>query len=186
MSQDFPPTLFPNLKTKRLNLRQTTIKDVEAIFAIFSDPQVTRFHNLDTFTQMNEAVKVIEQRSKGFEGRRGIRWGIACQSDNHLIGSSGFTWNQKATAAEVGYELASQFWRQGIMREALCAILQYGFDRKLEFIIAEVMLDNAVSKRLLAKLGFESQGVFEKHGFWQGKYHDLERFILTKSNFIAM
>ena len=186
MSQHFPPASFPNLETERLNLRQTTMKDAEAIFIIFSDSKVTQFHNLDTFTNISEATEVIKKRSKRFEGKRGIRWGIACKSGNYLIGSCGFNWNKEATAAEVGYELASRFWRQGIMSEALCAILQYGFARELEFIVAEVMLDNAASKKLLEKLGFKSQGVFERHGFWKGKHHDLERFILTKANFIAM
>ena len=185
MSQDFPPTLFPDLETKRLNLRQTIMKDAEAIFAIFSDPKVTQFHNLNTFTQISEAIKVIEQRSKRFEGKRGIRWGIACKSEDYLIGSCGFNWNKELTAAEVGYELASRFWRQGIMSEALCAILQYGFDRELEFVMAEVMLDNAASRKLLNKFGFQSQQVFEEHGFWKGKHHDLERFILTKTDFVA-
>ena len=186
MSQKFPPTLFPDLETKRLNLRQTTMRDAEAVFAVFSDPRVTQFHNLDTFTQMSEAVKVIEQRSKVFKAKRGIRWGIACKPDDCLIGSCGFNWNKELTAAEIGYELDSQFWRRGIMSEVLYAILQYGFDKELKLVMAEIMLDNVASRKLLEKFGFQSQGVFKKHGFWKGKHHDLERFILTKTYFVAM
>jgi ribosomal-protein-alanine N-acetyltransferase len=104
-----------------------------------------------------------------------------------LIGSCGFTWNKEANAAEIGYELASQFWRQGIMSEALRAILQYGFGNKeVQFVIAQIMLENIASRRLLKKLGFQSQGVLTRHGFWKGKHHDLEQFTLLKSEFITV
>ncbi|MES1022463.1 GNAT family protein [Gloeocapsa sp. BRSZ] len=178
---------FPHLKTKRLLLRQAVQEDAEAIFAVFSDPQVTQFHNLDTFTHLDEAIAVIERRAKGFESGRGIRWGIARKQDNRLIGSCGFTWNQEANAAEVGYELASQFWQQGMMSEALRAILLYGFEIiELEYVIAQVMLANVASQKLLQKLGFQRQGILQQHGFWKGQYHDLEQFVLTKAEFVAV
>ncbi|MGB3641484.1 MAG: GNAT family N-acetyltransferase [Rivularia sp. (in: cyanobacteria)] len=128
---------------------------------------------------------IIERRKQGFESGCGIRWGIARKEDNYIIGSCGFTWIQEFNAAEIGYELASRFWQQGIMSEALNAILKYAFERKgLEFIIAEIMLENVASRKLLQKLGFRSQEVLEKHGFWKGKYHDLERFILNRVEFM--
>ena len=177
---------FPDLETERLWLRQATQKDAEALFAVFADPKVTQFHDLNTFTQIDEAIGVIERRAKGFESGRGIRWGIACKSDNNLIGSCGFTWDREANAAEVGYELASQFWRQGIMSEALRAILQYGFDKGVEFVIAQIMLENVASRRLLEKLGFQSQGVLKQHGYWKGQHHDLEQFRLMRTEFTGV
>jgi [ribosomal protein S5]-alanine N-acetyltransferase len=182
MNQDSSSTSFPNLETERFWLRQATQKDAEAILAVFSDPNVTRFHNLDTFTHLDEAIGVIERRTSGFETRRGIRWEIARKPDNYPIGSCGLTWDREANAAEVGYELASQFWRKGIMSEALRAILNYGFEiRGVKFVIARIMLENVASRRLLEKLGFQSQGVLKEHGFWKGRHHDLERFVLTRS-----
>ena len=187
MSHNFRLTSFPRLETKRLWLRQTTQEDVEAVFAVFCDRLVTQFHNLDTFAHLDEASKVIERRAKGFESGSGIRWAIFHRQNNYLIGSCGFTWHNKANAAEIGYELKSEFWRQGIMSEALSAILQYGFSsREIQFVIAQVMLENVASKRLLEKLGFQSQGILKKHGFWKGKHHDLEQFKLMKAKFIAM
>lgn len=172
---------FPNLETPRLWLRQATNADAEAIFSLFSDPQVTQFHDLDTFTHLDQAKAVIERRKQGFESDRGIRWAIALKPDNTLIGSCGFTWGRAAHQAEVGYELAREFWRQGLMTEALSAILNYGFEVKnLQQVIAEVMVDNLASKQLLKKLGFRSQGVLREHGFWKGKHHDLEQFVLSK------
>ena len=72
MNQDFISTLFPCLETKRLVLRQTTNEDIAEVFAIFSDPKTTQFHNLDTFTHINQALEVIEQRAMGFKNKYGI------------------------------------------------------------------------------------------------------------------
>ena len=113
MSQDLSSTPFPCLKTKRLLLRQTTQEDTEAVFAVFSDPKVTQFHDLNTLIHLYEANQIIEQRVRGFKSGRGIRWAIAERQNNYLIGSCGFTWHQQANTAEVGYELSSQYWRQG-------------------------------------------------------------------------
>ena len=184
MSQDFASTPFPCLETERLWLRQATQDDAEAIFAVFSDPKVTQFHDLDTFTHLDEAMRVIDRRVKGFRCGRGLRWGIARKQDDYLIGSCGFTWHRDANMAEVGYELASPFWRQGIMSEALDAILHYGFERRgIEVVVAEIMLNNTASRRLLETLGFQSQGVLKAQGFWKGEHHDLERFMLLRCEF---
>lgn len=163
---DFSIPSFPQLETARLLLRQETPEDAEAILAVFSDPAVTQFHDLDTFTTLKEAVGVIERRAQRFADGRGIRWGIARKLDLVVIGSCGFRWDKPAHGAEIGYELASRFWREGIMTEALQAILQFGFEKmSLRFVAAEVMVDNIASKNLLKKLGFSSQGVLKQHGF---------------------
>ncbi|MEH2004409.1 GNAT family N-acetyltransferase [Nostoc sp.] len=181
MSNDFSLSSFPQLETERLFLRETTLHDAEAIFAVLSDPGVTKFHDLETFTSITEAIALIERRAKRFERGDGIRWGIARKQDNVLIGSCGFTWNPQEHAAEVGYELASTFWRQGIMSEAVSTILQFGFKKMgLRFVVAQVMLDNIASKKLLEKLGFHSQGVLKQYGFFKGQFHDLEQFVLHK------
>ena len=179
MNQD-----FPCFKTQRLQLRQTTYEDTNAVFAIFTDPKVTRFHNLNTFKHLDEARKVIEQRRQGFIGGKGIRWGIVHREYSRLIGSCGFTWDDAGEEAEVGYELISEFWQQGIMSEALTTILQYGFEcKRFQSVIAQIMLENAASKKLLEKLGFQTQGIIKRQGYWKGKYYDLEEFVLRKCEY---
>ena len=97
-----------------------------------------------------------------------------------LIGSCGFTWNEARDTAEVGYELMSQFWRQGIMSEALTTVLQYGFEcQKFLSVTAQVMLENIASRKLL-EIGFQTQGIIKRQGYWR-QHHDLEEFVLRKS-----
>ena len=51
--------LFPQLETGRLRLRQATSRDGQDIYAVFTDPKVTEFHNLATFESADEALRVI-------------------------------------------------------------------------------------------------------------------------------
>lgn len=180
---------FPSLETNRLRLRQSTSQDSQDIYAVFSDPKVTEFHNLTTFELVDEAVGVIERRAKTFTSGQGIRWAIELKPVHRVIGSCGFSWHPDPAikGAEIGYELASEHWRKGIMSEALATILKYGFEtRALEFVIAQVMLENVSSKGLLEKLGFKSQQIIEKGGFWKGEHHDLEQFLLEQDRFVDL
>ena len=187
MSHDAASESFPSLVTERLWLRQTTLADGQDIFAVFADPQVTEFHNLETFQVLDEALRVVERRAEIFRDGHGVRWGIELKATQHIVGSCGFSWHPDPAVkgAEMGYELASGLWQQGIMSEALSAILRYGFETKgLSFVIAQVMLDNVASRRLLQKLGFKSQTIIEQGGFWKGQHHDLEQFALEPSDFV--
>jgi ribosomal-protein-alanine N-acetyltransferase len=177
-------TSFPVLETTRLILRETVLTDAEAMFAIFADGEVTRYHDLTTFQSLDEAVGVIERRAKRFADGRGIRWAITRKEDNILIGSCGFGAWVEGHQAEVGYELGRAWWGQGIMTEALQAILSRGF-REMRFhrVIADVMVANAASMRVLGRLGFQDEGVYPQEGFWKGQYHDLRRFALDLDTF---
>ncbi|MDF2649731.1 MAG: family acetyltransferase [Paenibacillus sp.] len=47
--------LITELHTERLHLRKMQISDSPSLFKIWSDPEVTRFMNIDCFTDENQA-----------------------------------------------------------------------------------------------------------------------------------
>lgn len=171
----------PSLETERLLLRQPGEQDLEGIFAVFSDPAVTHHHDTDTYTQIEQAAGWLERRSRALERGRAIRWAITRKSAGVFLGSCGFGgWDPVAATAEVGYELNSTYWRQGIMSEALEAILRFGFEQMgLQRITAEVMLDNIASSALLTKFGFHEEAILKNRGFWKGQHHDLQLWVKT-------
>ncbi len=172
-----PPQIFPALQTARLILRETVEADAAAIYAIFSDPAVTRHYNLQTFTNVEEARQLVQRRRKRFETGHSIRWGIALKDGAQLIGSCGLIFDAEHPKAELGYEIASTHWNKGYAGEALHAVLAYAFETLApQQIVAHVMPGNDASKHLLLKLGFVSEGVIAKAGFWNEQHHDLERF----------
>ncbi|MEZ4594949.1 MAG: GNAT family protein [Chloroflexota bacterium] len=173
---------FPQLETERLLLREYHLDETDqmALFRIFSDSRVTRYYNLKTFTDPDEALHLLHKRHDRFWQGRGIRWAIVPKGHDELIGSCGFNaLNYKTKVGELGYELARPYWQRGIMSEAVGAIVAYGFHHlPLKRIEAWVMPQNRASANLLLKLGFQSEGILEKKGYWQGRFHDLELFSL--------
>lgn len=170
---------FPMLETERLLLRELADTDVDAMFAVFADPQVTRFYNVPTFERREEAELIVDKRRKRFWSGRGVCWGIARKVDDVLLGTCGFNaWAMRRQVGDLGYELGRPYWNQGIMTEALTAVVAYGFDTlQLSQQRAWVMPNNVASAHVLTKLGFDSQGVQAARGYWSGRFHDLELFM---------
>jgi ribosomal-protein-alanine N-acetyltransferase len=173
---------FPMLETARLRLRQIRPSDTPAIFTIFSDPEVTRYYDQPTFLEMAQAEELVARMRQRFAERRTIRWAIARQEDDEVVGTCGFAeWKRHFHCAAIGYELARPYWRQGVITEVLTAVLPFGFNQmQLNRIEAYVMTGNDVSMALLRKLGFQEEGLLREYGYWQHAFHDLHLFALLK------
>jgi ribosomal-protein-alanine N-acetyltransferase len=173
---------FPQLETKRLILRQLRLDETDetALFRLFSDSRVTRFYNANTFTKPEQARVMLKRRYDKFWRGQGVRWAITLKGKDALIGSCGFNaWNKKTKVGELGYELARPFWNQGLMTEAVEAMTAYGFTTlALCRIEAWIMPKNRSSANLLIKVGFQSEGIQEGKGYWNGRFHDLELFSI--------
>jgi ribosomal-protein-alanine N-acetyltransferase len=74
-------------------------------------------------------------------------WSIAWKEKDDAIGSCSL-WNfdHSHTRAEIGYELGLAYWHQGIMTEALTAVLRHGFiELRLHLIEAAPQVINEPS-----------------------------------------
>jgi ribosomal-protein-alanine N-acetyltransferase len=177
---------FPQLETERLALRELRLDDAESLFAVLGDEQVTRFYDDEVYTEVSQASEQIEAWAEGFRARRCIRWGIARREDGVIIGTCGYygfhSWHRRGG---IGYELARSFWRQGIMTEALGAIIEFGFGKiGLNRIQAVVMPENEGSVKLLGKLGFRQEGVLREYENWGNKgYVDVMMFSLLRREY---
>ena len=177
---------FPRLDTDRLILRELRPTDARALYAILSGAAVTEYYDDDPFTELAQARDQIESWNRGYQGRRAIRWAIALGDDGQLIGTCGYyDLHPYHRRAGIGYELAPSFWAQGIMTEALQAILGYGFDElDLVRIQATVMPGNTASVRLLERLGFQREGVLRAYERWGSKGHlNLAMFSLLDRDY---
>ena len=139
---------YPEIQTNRLILREMTLADSAALFKHFSDDDVTRFMDIDSLIDEQEAKNIINWHFND----SGCRWGLF--KDGELIGTCGFhRWQNNQ--AEIGYDLGKAYWGQGLMQEALEAIIAFGFtSMALRMIEAEVEPENGRSIGLLKKLGF--------------------------------
>ena len=185
MGTIFDFEMFPRIETSRLILRELRGEDADAVFRIFSEPEVMKYMNMGMFTSIEEAQALIERQRRRFEQKERFRWGIALKDSDTIIGTGGYVaWNKMWYNAELGYDLARPYWGQGLMTEAVRAMIQFGFEHMgLNRIEAEVMPENIASIRFLSKLGFEEEGVLHERSFWQDAFHDLVMFALLKRKY---
>ncbi len=167
-------THFPCLETPRLLLRQITPGYAEALFATFSDEAVMEYYGDLPHRTLDESRELIRRQQEWYARRDGIRWGITRKGADEVIGSCGlFNFDEGFHRAEMGYELRRAYWRQGIMREALTAIITFGFNEMgLQRIEAIIDDDNAGSKGILRSLGFTHEGTLRNRFFFKDRLWD--------------
>jgi ribosomal-protein-alanine N-acetyltransferase len=69
--------------------------------------------------------------------------------------------------------LHPDFWRKGIMKEAVLAAIDYGFNTmKLHSIEAHINPANAASAAVLEATGFVREAYFKEDFYYKGKFTD--------------
>lgn len=181
------PRTFPRLDTPRLRLRSISSSDAPALFAIHSDINWMRWYGVDPVIDMSQAEQLAELFSGWFHAGTGFRWGLERREDRRLIGTCGlFRWNKSWRNCVIGYEILRECHGQGYMREALTAVLDYGFNvMRLHRIQAETHPDNLASSGLATRLGFRFEGVHREQAYWGARYHDLNCYSLLEREWRA-
>lgn len=166
---------FPVLCTGRLLLRELKNEDRREIFFLRSDKRVLAFLGKEPARRMQEAAEFIRMIKQSVEEKQSILWGIALRESPEVIIGTICFWNlQKENhRAEIGYVLHPGYWRKGIMKEALIAVLQYGFaELKLHSVEARLLAANTPSARLLEAVGFVKEGHLKEELYFRGNFYD--------------
>lgn len=179
----------PTLETDRLLLRRITTADRADWFSAFSSPGALDFL-IDFENAPREEVmgEIVEWADRIFREKSGIRWAITFKPCDTMIGSCGFhLYDSVNRRVEIGYELHSDYWRQGIMSEALAAVLDFCFGRlALHRAEADVTEGNVASAALLRKLGFTLEGVWREHVYWRGGFQSMWQFGILAPEYRAV
>lgn len=175
---------FPTLTTPRLHLREIVTADAPALFAIHGNADAMRWFGADPLKTLQDAEKLVEMFASWRKlPNPGTRWGISDRSSGQLLGTCGlFRWNRNWRSCAIGYELAPAAWGQGLMHEALNAMLDWGIEHMaLNRVEAQVHPHNTPSIKRLEALGFVREGLSRQAGFWLGEYRDLLQYALLRS-----
>ena len=186
MTREAPFTHFPTLTTARLQLRRMEPRDTEALYAIYADEETMRYYG-EPYQSREELDLALTLRQEDYAARRAIRWGIALKDSDILIGSCGFHhFDEGHFRAETGYILNRAYWGQGIMAEALTAIISYGFgEMGLRRIEAIIDIANERSKGVLLKLGFQYEGNLRQRYRIGDRFEDEHYFGLLRDEWLA-
>lgn len=161
------PDRFPVLVTARLVLRETRDDDADGVFELEGDPVAMRYWSRPPMRELAEARASVERSRGFFPARSGLKWIVTRAAEDRMLGHlSLFNFREPSDCAEIGYGLARRHWGQGLMHEALVAVVDYAFGplglRRLE---ADVDPRNTASIRSLERLGFAREGLLRER--WQ-------------------
>ena len=165
---------LPTINARRISLRWISEDDVDALYTVFSDPEVMRYWSTPPLADRNAALKLLSEIHDGFKRRTLLKWGIARNTDNVLIGTTTlFNLDFNSRRAELGYGLGSSQWGNGYMQEALKALLAYAFDElAMRRIEADVDPRNMASIRTVERLGFQREGYLRERWQVNGEIQD--------------
>ena len=149
------------LETTRLILRKAVKEEAEPMFRNWaSDPQVTKFLTWPTHSSISVSQTVIESWISEYEKDNCYQWMIQLKELGEPIGSiSVVRQNDRIAEAEIGYCIGSRWWHQGIVSEALSAVIEYLFTEVgINRISARHDPNNPHSGGVMRKCGMKYEG----------------------------
>lgn len=170
----FDVSVFPELRTERLRLREFRSDDASALHALRSDPAVMQHIARPPSASVEAARALIATMHADRLAANSVPWAIELVHDGTFIGSVGF-WrmNKEHHRGEIGYMLHRAHWGRGYASEALQAAVDHGFS-VLGFHSIEGVIDpvNRASRRVLEKAGFVQEAHFKENWHFEGRFLD--------------
>ena len=149
------------LETKRLTLRHQVIEDLDDLWTLYCNPNITKYIP-DAPRTREEAQEELEWHMHGHPKHPELGlWATIHKESGKFIGRCGLLpWTIDGQYdVEVAYTIAQDYWGQGLGSEAAQAILQYGFEKlNLPRLICLIDAENVASRKVAEKIGMK----FEK------------------------
>lgn len=170
------------IKTDKLLLRQFVESDLENVFKGLSHPDIIKHYGIsfDSLESTKEQMAWFADLEKNETGM----WFAVCSLDNKTFyGAGGLNdLSKEHKKAEIGFWLLTDFWGQGIMKEAMPLICNYGFDKlELHRIEGFVESDNTNCKNAMAKLDFQYEGTMKDCEVKNEKFISLDIYSKIKT-----
>ena len=158
------------LETNRLILRHQVLDDLDDLFALYCDLDVSRYIP-DAPHTYKGAREELEWHMNGHPKYPELGlWATIHKESNEFIGRCGLLpWTiDGQDEVEVAYLISKDYWGQGLGTEAAQAILDYGFEKlNRSRLICLIDKENLASIRVAEKIGmaFEREGKDEMGPF---------------------
>lgn len=177
---------IPTLESDRLILRPFRYEDTDDVFSIYSNKEVGKYNAWRPISQRNEATLKIHTFKEQFEQGVRIRWGIEDKTSQRLIGDCAFVnFDFRMDRAEIGFNLNQEFWKKGLMSEALTLMISWGIEQQIHRFEALIHPENLGCLMLLKKLGFQQEGVLRNAGKAFADRYDLLLYALLSNELIS-
>lgn len=107
------------------------------------------------------------------------------KGDGHIVGTCGFVnWSLDHARAELGYAIHREYWGQGLVPEAVRAMISFGFEKiGLNRIEARCIAENTASARVMEKAGMSYEGTLRQREFIKGAYRNIKLYAILESEY---
>ena len=172
------------LNTPRLVLRPLREDDAAALFAMYSDPQFTRFWSFAPMTRLEQVSEYLSRLLKDSTSGKTLICALELRSSGQMIGTCTlFNLHEPCLRAEIGFGVRREFWGHGYTQEATGALIEHAFKslplRRLE---ADIDPRNAASARVLERAGFVREGLLRERWVVGGEASDRALYGLLRSD----
>lgn len=176
------------IHTDRLLLRRFYIGDADAMYRNWAgDPEVTRYLSWPRHQSPVESVRVIKLWEPDMIQRDHYHWCIELKAIGEAIGSiAANTVNDEIEAVEIGYALGRHYWGQGIMTEALSAVIRFFFEEVSALRIeARHDTENIASGKVMLNCGMTPEGILRQAGKNNFGIRDIRVCSILKAEYEA-
>ena len=175
------------LETNRLLLRRLVMADAQDVFEYGRDPEVARHVLWDEYKSVSESRSYIRSMMRHYRFGDASSWGIELKQTGRIVGTIGYMWFQaEHRSTEVGYSLARPCWNQGLMTEALKAVIAYSFDTlHLNRVEAQHEITNPASGAVMRKCGMQFDGTLRQRLMNKGAYVDVDLYAILRSDYVS-
>jgi RimJ/RimL family protein N-acetyltransferase len=178
------------LQTDRLLLRYADEDDVELLYELNSDPEVTRYLIARPLPRERIEADVLPNFLAGPDGAAPRYWIAVEKASGAAIG--GFALDTPTDGppgeGELGYRLKRSAWGKGYASEGARALIETGFrDFGLDRIWGQTMAVNLGSRRVMEKAGLTNVRTF--HLEWDDPIEGVEQgeveYAVTRAEWLA-
>ena len=149
------------INTSRLILRKFVASDAVPMFRNWaSDPEVTRYLTWPAHENAYISQKIVDLWVSDYDKPDFYQWAIVLKEINEPIGSiSVVAKDDSVPWVEIGYCIGKRWWHQGIVSEALQAVIEFFFrEVGVVRIQAKHNVNNPNSGAVMKKCGMTLEG----------------------------
>jgi len=152
-----------SLQTARLFLRKPRPEDAPLLFAAYAqDASVTRYLVWRPHTDISEAHDFVDRVIARWQAGTEFFWFLFTRDDGEMVG--GICARKEDLGFQLGFVLARNRWGQGLMPEAINAVVQWAFtEPRVSRVSAFCDTENRGSIRALEKAGFTQEGSLSRY-----------------------
>lgn len=178
---------LPTLETPRLILRRLRREDAEDTFRNASDPRMSAHTTWLPHRTVDDSRAFIGNVLERYAHGDIAPWAVEHRPDGRCIGTCGYmAWWRHDRKAEIGYAIGAAYWGQGLMTEAVRAVIAFGFrEMALHRIEARCKPANIGSARVMEKCGLRYEGTLRETVLVKGEFVDLQVYGILRREWEA-